>query len=81
MGAAAEAVVWASQVPVLIGGVLVEPGDLICLDMVEGVVRIPEGLVQDVIDWLEGSGSSEDDVMAAVRAGDSVQSAFAVYRK
>ena len=72
---------WATQVPVSMGGIVVEPGDIMCLDLAEGVVRIPKELVLDVVDWLKKRGSSEDDVMAAVEAGSSVQAAFAAHRK
>lgn len=81
MGAAAEAKARVTEMPIVLEGVLITSGDLMCLDQVEGVVSIPERSVGDVVAWLERRGTSEDAVMAAVKAGSSVEAAFAAYRK
>jgi regulator of RNase E activity RraA len=63
-----------------VAGNIVRAGDIICVDPVEGVVRIPIEHVQYVLDWLEKRGSSEEQIQAMVKAGGSVQEAFKKYR-
>ena len=49
-------------------------------DSIEGLVRIPAGLVQEVVAWLERRGDSEEQVKQWVKAGGKVEEAFSKFR-
>lgn len=65
---------WLNQ-PVLIGDVLVAPGDLVVGD-VDGVVAIPRALVEDVLDAAEDRERSERDVLDRLNAGETTLRVF-----
>ena len=71
---------YAVQVPITVSGVRVEPGDLIFADASEGVVSIPKSMVDNVLDWLQKRGDSEEQIKEAIRSGTSVEDAFKMYR-
>ncbi|KAK0782362.1 hypothetical protein LTR91_006499 [Friedmanniomyces endolithicus] len=55
VGTSMEAKPWAVDVPLMIGGVRVEPGDVLCADEGEGVVcLIPRGRLGEVVALLPG---------------------------
>jgi regulator of RNase E activity RraA len=58
----------ATQVPVVIGRVRVEPGDWIVGDD-DGVVVVPAALADDVLAEAEHKAATESEIRAAVRAG------------
>ena len=80
MGASAEAKAYATQVPINIGGILVKPGDIVFCDIVEGVVVIPRGLLEDVMKLLKEHAEAEEGIKYAVKNGMSVSKAFALWR-
>ena len=71
---------YAIQVPIMVAGVLVNPGDIVFVDPREGIVSIPSLLIQDVLKWLENRGDEEDKIKEMVQNGSSVKEAFARYR-
>jgi 4-hydroxy-4-methyl-2-oxoglutarate aldolase len=58
----------ATQVPVTIGRVRIEPGDWIVGDD-DGVVAVPRGIAGDVLTEAEHKAATEDEIRAAVREG------------
>jgi regulator of RNase E activity RraA len=58
----------ATQVPVTIGGVRVEPGDWIVGDD-DGVVVVPGAIAEDVLAEAESKAATESEIRAAVREG------------
>lgn len=64
----------ATQVPVSIGGIRVEPGDLLLGDG-DGLVIIPAARAEEVIATAEGIERAEDTIRAAVEAGTPLREA------
>ncbi|MFO7571563.1 MAG: RraA family protein [Gaiellaceae bacterium] len=58
----------ATQVPVTIGRVRIEPGDWIVGDD-DGVVVVPHGVAEDVLAEAEQKAATESEIRAAVRDG------------
>jgi regulator of RNase E activity RraA len=58
----------ATQVPVTIGGVHIEPGDWIVGDD-DGVVVVPDEIAETVLVEAEGKAATESEIRAAVREG------------
>jgi regulator of RNase E activity RraA len=58
----------ATQVPVTIGRVRIEPGDWIVADE-DGVVAVPAAVAADVLAAAEAKAATEDRIRAAVRDG------------
>lgn len=63
------------NVPVVSGGVSISPGDVIVGDR-DGVVVVPEELIEDVLTQAEKLLSQEDTIREAVRNGVSPVEAF-----
>ncbi|KAF2003714.1 RraA-like protein, partial [Amniculicola lignicola CBS 123094] len=81
IGAGAESKFHAIGVPVQIGEVVVEEGDIVMVDLVErGVVVVPRGRVEEVLGLLPGLVGADERVMGDVEAGVSVREAFARHR-
>ena len=68
----------AYDVPVMCGGVLVTPGDIIYADR-DGVVVIPESIAEKVIDLTLEKMSMENVVRNEIRSGTSVAEVYAKY--
>ena len=68
----------AYQVPVMCGGVLVNPGDIVFADY-DGIVVIPHELEKEVITKALEKVSGENTVREELRAGVSVKEVFAKY--
>jgi regulator of RNase E activity RraA len=68
----------ATQVPVTIGGVSVEPGDWIVGDD-DGVVVVPQGVAVDVLAEAEEKAATESEIRAAVRDGMAPLEAYERY--
>ena len=60
--------VTATQVPITIGTVRIEPGDWIVGDA-DGVVVVPQGVAEDVLTAAEAKAATENEIRDAVRAG------------
>ena len=58
----------ATQVPVTIGRVRIEPGDWIVGDD-DGVVVVPQAIAEDVLEEAEVKAATESEIRDAVRAG------------
>jgi regulator of RNase E activity RraA len=69
----------AVQVPVSIGGVIVNPGDLLRGDA-DGVVAIPRALRAKVLDDAEEITVRENAIRAAIRAGKRMDEARTAHR-
>ena len=80
MGTSAESVPWAIQVPIQVGGLDVKSGDIVFCDPVEGVVVIPQELIEDVVRFLPGHVKSEEAIKSAVKDCMSVSEAFRRFR-
>jgi 4-hydroxy-4-methyl-2-oxoglutarate aldolase len=57
-----------TQLPIVIGNVHVEPGDWVVGDD-DGVVVVPAGIAEDVLEEAESKAATENAVRAAVRDG------------
>lgn len=64
-----------------INSVQITPGDIVFCDPLEGVVIIPQGLVDQVIDYMPTRVAADEKVKEAVEAGSEVQAAFKKYRQ
>jgi regulator of RNase E activity RraA len=64
----------ATQVPVSIGGIRVEPGDLLLGDG-DGLVAVPAARVDDVLAVAEEIERAEDAIRAAIEGGASLRDA------
>ncbi|RAH43266.1 RraA family protein [Aspergillus brunneoviolaceus CBS 621.78] len=80
VGSGAEAKAVARNVAVDVGGVVVEPGDIIVCDPVEGVVAIPRDLLDAVLETMPKLVAMDDRVKEAVGQGVSVLDAFKRFR-
>lgn len=81
VGAGAETKFHAKEVPIQIGQVTIEPGDIIMIDEEEnGVVAIPQGKIVDVLEMLPKLVSADEKVIEDVEAGVSVKEAFKKHR-
>jgi 4-hydroxy-4-methyl-2-oxoglutarate aldolase len=58
----------ATQLPIVIGRVQIDPGDWIVGDD-DGVVVVPSAVAEEVLDEAESKAATETDVRAAVRQG------------
>lgn len=65
----------ATQVPIVIGSVTVNPGDWVVGDD-DGVVVVPSAVAEDVLAEAEQKASTEDRIRASVRAGMSPLEAY-----
>ena len=60
-------------------GVTVEPGDWMVADE-DGVVCVPQGIVEKVIELARKGRETDDKCMEDIRAGKGVQASFKLYR-
>lgn len=81
IGAGAETKFHARNVPIHIGETVVQPGDIVMIDPFEnGVVAVPRGKVEELLDLLPKLVGADERVIADVEAGFSVQEAFKKHR-
>lgn len=80
VGVGAEAKVYARNVTISIKDVSVSPGDIVFCDPLEGVVVIPQALVDQVVDLIPKLVAADDRVKEDVEAGSTVQTAFKKHR-
>ncbi|KAL4937938.1 hypothetical protein BDV06DRAFT_226466 [Aspergillus oleicola] len=80
VGTGAEAKAGLRNVRIDVGGVDVEPGDLVMADPLEGVVVIPRDLLDSVLEVMPGLVEMDDRVKGAVEGGMSVKEAFRKFR-
>ena len=80
IGVGAEAKVYARNVTISIKDVSVSPGDIVFCDPLEGVVVIPQALVDQVIDLMPKLVEADDRVKEDVEAGSAVHTAFVKHR-
>ncbi|KIM96284.1 hypothetical protein OIDMADRAFT_169865 [Oidiodendron maius Zn] len=80
-GTGAEAKPHAVQVRLDLDGTIVNPGDLVFSDAVNGVVVIPQDKVAEVISMLPALIEADDRVKEEVRKGMTVQEAFKKHRE
>ncbi|KAK5087660.1 hypothetical protein LTR70_002977 [Exophiala xenobiotica] len=80
VGVGAEAKVYARNVTISIKDVSISPGDIVFCDPLEGVVVIPQALVDQVVDLIPKLVSADDKVKEDVEAGSTVQTAFKKHR-
>ncbi|KAI4909654.1 hypothetical protein J4E90_008353 [Alternaria incomplexa] len=81
IGAGAETKFHAHNVPVRIGETVVEAGDIIMIDPFEnGVVAVPQGKVDELLDLLPKLIEADERVIADVCRGVSVEEAFKRHR-
>ncbi|KAH8668129.1 ribonuclease E inhibitor RraA/Dimethylmenaquinone methyltransferase [Tricladium varicosporioides] len=80
VGTGAEARPHALQVPLNVNGTIVNPGDIVFSDAINGVVVIPQNLVSRVLELLPSLVSADDRVKEDVEKGMTVQEAFKIHR-
>ena len=81
VGTGLEAKAWAADVPLEIGGVTVNAGDVVCADEGEGgCVVIPREKVEDVVAMLPKLKEIDDKCVADVQAGVDVTTTFRRHR-
>jgi 4-hydroxy-4-methyl-2-oxoglutarate aldolase len=68
----------ATQVPITVGAVRIEPGDWVVGDE-DGVVVVPGALAEDVLAEAERKAATESEIRAAVRGGVSPLEAYERY--
>ncbi len=68
----------AHNVPGVIDGVTINPGDLVVAD-VDGVVIVPVALIPEVVELVKEKDSGESEFRKAVKAGMSPSAAFAKF--
>ncbi len=68
----------ATQMPITIGRVRIEPGDWIVGDD-DGVVVVPSGVAEDVLAEAEEKAAAESEIRAAVRDGMTPLEAYERY--
>lgn len=68
----------ATQVPIEVGRVTIEPGDWVVGDE-DGVVVVPRAVAESVLEEAEEKAAAESDVRAAVREGMSPLEAYERY--
>ncbi len=68
----------ATQVPVTIGRVTIEPGDWVVGDE-DGVVVVPQGIAESVLTSAEEKAATESEIRAAVRDGMTPLEAYERY--
>jgi regulator of RNase E activity RraA len=61
------------NVPIAIGGMIIEPGDAVVGDD-DGFVAVPYGAIADVLRATEAKNAAEDKQMAEIKAGSSDRS-------
>jgi regulator of RNase E activity RraA len=64
-----------TQIPIVIGGVTIEPGDWLVGDD-DGVVVVPAGIAADVLAEAEHKAGTENEIRNAVRAGSTPLEAY-----
>lgn len=64
-----------------INKVTIVPGDLVFCDPMDGIVIIPQELVDRVIEVMPGRVAGDSKVKEAVEAGSDVQTAIQKYRR
>jgi regulator of RNase E activity RraA len=60
------------QIPILLGSVVIRPGDLIFAD-IDGVVCVPRGIAYEVLLRAEEILSNEEKIFSWVKKGDSIR--------
>ncbi|EXJ82486.1 hypothetical protein A1O3_06299 [Capronia epimyces CBS 606.96] len=80
VGTNAESTVYARNVPVSITGVSVLPGDIVFCDPLEGVVVIPQDLLDETLSLMPKLVSADDKIKEAVAQGMTVAEAFKAFR-
>lgn len=80
VGSGGESKVFSQNTKIEINSVPITPGDIVFCDPLEGVVVIPQGLVDQVIDLMPGLVAADEKVKEAVKVGSEVQAAFKKYR-
>ncbi|KAF3481369.1 DlpA domain-containing protein [Arthroderma uncinatum] len=80
VGTGAEAKAVLRNVPICIQGVTVSPGDILFCDPLEGVVVIPLGLVNDVLELMPKLVAADEKVKTDVSNGSTVFEAFKKHR-
>ncbi|TKA34193.1 hypothetical protein B0A50_00173 [Salinomyces thailandicus] len=81
VGTGLEAKAWAVDVPLMVGGVEVQAGDVLCADEGEqGCVVIPQGKLEEVMGMLAGLKAADDRCVADVKKGVDVNEAFRRHR-
>jgi len=81
IGAGAETKFHARNIPIKVGETVLEPGDIVMIDPFEnGVVAVPQGKVEELLELLPKLVGADEKVIADVEAGVSVQEAFKKHR-
>ncbi|KAF8866860.1 RraA-like protein [Acephala macrosclerotiorum] len=80
VGAGAESKPHAIQVPLNIDGTIINPGDLVFSDIINGVVVIPQEHLSAVLELLPHLVEADDRVKEDVSQGVTVQEAFKKHR-
>ncbi|KAL3423641.1 DlpA domain-containing protein [Phlyctema vagabunda] len=80
VGAGAESSPYAIEVPLVIDGTEVSPGDLVFSDRTNGVIVIPKDKVDAVVEMLPKIVGADDRVKEEVQNGITVQEAFKKHR-
>ncbi len=70
----------ATEVPISIGDVRIEPGDWLHGDR-DGMVRVPAGILDEIIDAAGEAMATENKVRSAILSGTDPQDAFRKYGK
>jgi 4-hydroxy-4-methyl-2-oxoglutarate aldolase len=68
------------DVPIMIGEVRIEPGDFLLADR-DGAVRLPRGMVEEIIDKAEKAMTTESQVRRAILEGVDPQQAYLRFGK
>jgi regulator of RNase E activity RraA len=68
-----------ANVPVVVSGILIRPGDFIFAD-IDGVLVIPHEIVEDVVTRAEAVVDAEDDIREAVSSGEPLADMYEKFK-
>lgn len=66
--------------PLDVNGTIINPGDIVFSDAINGVAVIPQDLVSRVLELLPSLVAADDRVKEDVEKGMAVQEAFKIHR-
>ena len=67
------------DIPIKVGNVTIEPGDYVLGD-IDGVLIIPQAIIQEVVEQTVAVATKEDVVRASLQDGGNIRELFEEYK-